>query len=660
MEESLRRKLVIVLRQANPYNQLLHSLSERIVESLSSVCVEPPSALELIAIIEEPPRKEFGDLGIPVPRLLKRCRSEFNELAEAIANGGKKHSLVKGVSRVGPYVDFFIDPVKYGELVINTLREVGEDYGIPKAKEPARIVVEYVSANPIHPLHVGSGRNAALGDFIYRVLKYAGHEVERRYYVDDVGLQVAYLAYGYIKLGRPAPPENVKPDYYYGLIYAATTTIIDIIKLKKELEASKQTGNETKQKEILTELDKLVADLQRIREKIPEEVDKLIEEIGKDPDPESSVAEIVRNYERGGPGTDAVREVTEKVMEGIKQTLLELGVEMDKWDWESDLIKEGLVTKILEEAERSPYYTIHKGVPALDFSELLKKEGIRERLKIPKGLEIPPLILVRGDGTTLYTTRDIAYTIKKFREFKADKIINVIAVEQTLSQAQLRLALYAIGYEKEAENTVHYSYEMVNLPGTSMSGRRGRYVTIDELLSSMKEIIKKLMESRGGAGEDVAAKVARSAFRYMMLSTSPNKTLVFDINRALDLKQLSGPYLQYTYARANAVIQKAGGSVDWEKINYEGLAEESRKELLWKIGKFPAVTQKVLETLQPEDLVAFLNEIADAFNTWYDKEPIAKEKDEGLRALKLAITYGVMACLATGMRLLGMDVLPRI
>lgn len=636
------------------------SIAEAVSKALFSECNSKvqPSQLELL--LEEPRRREFGDLSFPLPRLRQYCGKGMDELWKVVKKALSEHPLIKDLIRVGSYSNIYVDMAKYSFLFFESLKELKEQYGKPFSSKKERIVVEYVSANPVHPLHIGSGRNAVIGDFIYRILKEAGNEVERRYYVDDVGLQVAYLAYGYIKLGKPQPPQGMKPDHYYGLIYAATATIVDILKLKRLQAEAKNSGESEKYAQLGDRIHRLLADLSRLKERIPDEVNRLMDEISKEPDPEASISKLMREYELGLKSSEPVREVAQKVIEGIRQTLAALGIEMDKWDWESDLIKEGLVDEVIKKAYSSPYFGEHKGLPALVFADLLKDEEVRAKLRIPTGLEIPPLILRRSDGSTLYTTRDIAYTLKKFREFKADKVINVIAVEQTLPQTQLRLALYALGYEKEAESLYHYSYEMVNLPGKSMSGRRGAYVTVDEVINMMTEVVMNFMEKRGEASRSLALKIARSAFKYMMLSASPSKMLVFDIERALDRKQLSGPYLQYTFARAKSVLRKAGGEVPWEQIDCSKADVGLRKELIWLLSQYPSVVQKVSEELQPEDLVAHLNKVSDIFNRWYDSEPIAKEAEVGTRALKLAITYGVSVVLENGMKILGMDVLPRI
>ena len=645
----------------DPYSKLIEDIVTHIVESVSESCKCALAAQDVIEVIEEPPRREFGDIAVPVPRLLRKCRVDFKELISCVKEGAERSRYAREVKVVGPYVNIFVDMRKYGRDVISVLRREGESYGFSK-RPCKRIVVEYVSANPVHPLHIGSGRNAALGEFIARVLELSGNKVERRYYINDLGLQVAYLAYGYMLLNRPSPPGNMKIDHFMGLIYAATATLVDIVALKKEIEKAKDSGDTEKYRELSDKLSELLGDLERIRSKLPEYIDKLIDRIKERKDPLTEVYDIMRKYENGDPEvSELVREAVEKVMAGIRATLDDLGITMDRWDWESDLVRENLVSEILDKALKSQHLTMKKGVPALDFSELLRNEELKTRLKIPKFTDIPPLVLVRSDGTTLYTTRDIAYTIKKFKEFNADSVINVIAAEQTLPQAQLRLALYVLGYRKEAENLVHYAYEMVTLPRTSMSGRRGRYVTVDEILDELKAIAKKLMIERGvEPKDDVLLKIARSAFKYIMLSASPSKPIVFDASKAMDIKANSAPYLMYTYARANSVLMKCNYMIDWDGIDYEGCEEDLKRELIWLVGKFPYVMSYIVRYLRPEDLASYLNKVADVFNSWYDKERILDDSSEGMRNLKLALTYGVRAVMRNGLMALGLDVLDRI
>jgi arginyl-tRNA synthetase len=610
-------------------------------------------------MIEEPPKREFGDLSIHLAKLSKLCGTSLDDLVNLLTSSLEKLDLVEKVVVVGGYLNIFVDYAVFSAQVLTTITSYGDKYGVVDGHVRKRVVVEYVSANPVHPLHLGSGRNAVLGDFLYRLNKFVGNEVQRRYYVNDVGLQAAFLAYGYSKLGFPEIPPGMKPDHYLGLIYAATTTIIDILKLRKSLKEAEAAGDFSRANELRGEIDSLMGDLAKLAEVIPNEVNALSEKIAGEEDPELEVLRILRGYERGEPEYLFVRKVCSKVIEGIRETLEKMNVGIDVWDWESDLVWEGRVSEILEKASSSGYFRLHKGAPALFFDELLSTE-LRRRLRIPEALEVPPLILKRSDGTTLYTTRDIAYTLKKFEEFSADEVINVIAIEQTLSQAQLRLALYVLGYEKEAENLIHYSYEMVNLPGASMSGRRGRYVTVDELLERLSEMVKNLMRERGSeVSDEQALKIARSAIKYMILSVSPSKTLTIDLRKILDLKQNSGPYIQYTYVRARSVLEKVE-SHQLNAIDYGKAGKEPVRTLILELSKFPEVVSEVAVSKQPEDLIAYANNLATIFNKFYETEPILREPDEGFRALKIAVTHGVSVVLRNFMEICGMDVLERI
>ena len=648
------------LSLGNPYRSLKHSIVSELSEVLRNVCVSSSILTQLESIVEEPPRREFGDLSIHLARFSKLCDIPLKNLIDLLIPSLEKLDLVERVDVLGNYMNIFINYSVFGSQVLNTIINYDRRYGVVDDYVRKRVIVEYVSANPVHPLHLGSGRNAVLGDFLYRLNKFLGNEVQRRYYINDVGLQAAFLAYGYYKLGFPEVPPGMKPDHYLGLIYAATTTIIDVLKLKKSLKEAEASGDFSKANELRNEIDSLMSDLARLAEIIPNEVNMLSERIASEEDPESEVLKILRGYERGEPEYLFVRRVCNKVIDGIKETLEKMNVGIDVWDWESDLVWEGRVDEILDKASSSNYFGFYKGAPALFFNELLNVRELRKRLRIPEALEVPPLILKRSDGTTLYTTRDIAYTLKKFREFSADEVINVIAIEQTLSQAQLRLALYALGYEREAENLIHYSYEMVNLPGASMSGRRGRYVTVDELLERLSEMVKNLMRERGSdVSSEQALKIARSAIKYVVLSVSPSKTLTIDLKRILDLKQNSGPYIQYTYVRAKSIIEKAGDFF-LDAVDYKKAGKEPIRTLILELSKFPEVVSNVASNKQPEDLIAYANNLATLFNKFYESEPILREPDEGFRALKITVTYGVLVVLRNFMEICGIDILDKI
>ncbi|MCX8186785.1 MAG: arginine--tRNA ligase [Sulfolobales archaeon] len=640
------------------YTYVVNSFAKSVYDLISGSCSKV-SFDDVVSYVEEPSRREYGDLALPLHRLSKVCGIGFNEFLRLVS-GLRLNDLFSRSEVVGGYLNAFFDEVNYARALSDLIKSRGERYGFVDDARKLKVIIEFVSANPVHPLHIGSGRNAVLGDFLSRVFEVRGHRVQRRYYVNDLGRQVAVLVYGYIKLGRPEVPNGLKPDEWFGFLYAVTNTIVDIVRLRGEL-SSLGIGDDaylTKQ----SELDELMGVLSELRLKDESLVNRLLEEISADEDPEGSIEELMRMYEEGRPEVKEVfRYVAGKVLSGINSTLSRLGISFDKLDWESDLVFSGMVKEVLEIAKRSDFFTSHKGAPALDFSKIQRDQSIKSLLKLPKSIEIPPLILMRSDGTTLYVTKDIAYSLMKFRDFNADLVINVVGNEQTLAQAQLRLALYTLGFKDEASKLLHYSYELVTLPGIKMSGRRGRYVSVDQVLDGLEVRVEEIMKSRGIVVEDRVKKaIAVGAFKYMMLSSSSTKVINFDPDAALNLNRNSAPYLQYTYARASSVLRKYGRDIEWDLIDFTSARNPVRREILHLVSKFPYIVRKVYEDLDPELLTTYLNRLADVFNSWYDVEPIIHEVDEGVKQFKLFLTYSVGVVIKNGLYVMGIDVLERI
>ncbi|HID40666.1 MAG TPA: arginine--tRNA ligase, partial [Pyrodictium sp.] len=583
----------------------------------------------------------------------------------------QQEPVVAEAKRVGGYLNITIDVGYAAKLVFEAVRVEGFEYGRVKTDKPERIVVEHTSANPVHPLHIGHARNASLGDSLARLLRARGHVVQTRFYINDMGRQVAVLAYGYIAAGLDEPPKNVKPDHWIGLVYAITHTLLDIEELKKRLEQLKREEKYEEYRQLLRELDELVAAASRLRERDPELFERIAEALkGKDPSQEISKLMQVYEYRQDPEKVELVRKVVQLCLQGFRETLSRLGIEIEKWDWESELAWTSMVSKILEQARNSPYATVHKGALALNLQPVLRDSVVRERLGLPEDYEIPPLILQRSDGTTLYTTRDIAYSLKKFREFNADRVFNVIAAEQRLEQLQVRLALIALGYRREGLNMIHYAYEMVNLPGQKMSGRRGRYITLDELIDQAVAIARQEVEKRSpGLPEEEKRKIAEAvgtaAVRYTLVSVSASKPMTFNINEALNFERNSAPYILYTHARAASILAKArerGIQLDWDRIDYSATNENMlRRSLVIQALVYPYVFAKAADEQRPELIVAYLSRLADIFNRWYTSgDSVVNEQDQGKQMFKLALVYAVKQILANALDLLGIKAIDRM
>ncbi|MGC9148430.1 MAG: arginine--tRNA ligase [Sulfolobales archaeon] len=613
-------------------------------------------------IFEEPSKPELGDLAFHLIRMGKLLNKDPEELSHELNRILSRNVFVEKVIRIKDYLDIYLDPVHLSTALFSSVKELGENYGLVPAEKKYKYVIEYVSANPIHPLHIGSGRNAALGIVLSSMLKARGYEIQTRFYVNDMGRQVAIAVLGFRLLDEPNPPEGVKPDEWIGFIYAATHTIIDIRNLKNELEKAKI--DPTKYREILEELDVLVADSARLRERFPEYFDKLVEKLSKIEDPEKEISRLMISYEKRSDESiiRSFRKLVDLCLKGFKETLDKLGARFDKWDYESDIAWSGLVDEVINLAKKSVYYGTHKNAPAIIFKDLQKDSVIRERLRLPRTLEIPPLIIMRSDETTLYTLRDVAYSIYKFRDGGADYVINIIASEQTLPQAQIRLALYALGFRREAENMIHFSYELVSLPGHRMSGRRGRYITLDQVIEEARIRAEKILEERGTrAEENIAEKIAVAAVKYALASVSPSKQLVFKLEEALDFERNSAPYILYSRARAKGILDKIGEEPELDEVDFRGgVSDWLRRLLVLEVSKAPSIYAKAVDELSPEIIANTLIKISDLFNTWYQKDPVIHEKDLGLRAFKILLVKSVLVVLTNGLKMMGIEPLDKI
>jgi len=612
----------------------LVELKERLVNEVAAKLREKGLKVEVTELLRSmapPPSPELGDWGIPIFKYSKVLRVKPFELASELSSAVELKGI-KEMRAVGGYLNFFVDVNELGKRILK--EALKESYG--SWNFPGRKVIEHTSANPVHPLHIGHVRNMFLGDALSNILRNYGNKVQTRFYINDMGRQVVVLVYGLLHLGKLTPPEGEKPDHWYGKVYSVSNAIIE------------SRGPEADEwKEVLEELQGKYPDL-------VEELERRLE--GKSYEQiNSEISKLMKEYEEGNERVkEILRRVVNEVLKGFKESMNNVNVEVDVWDWESDLVWSGMVDRILKEAKEKGILKEKDGALVMSFDFL--DDEIRRRLKIPKGLEIPPLVLVRSDGTTLYATRDIAYSIKKFEDFKAESVINVIASEQRLPQIQVRLTLWALGYKKYAENLIHYAYEMVTIPGMKMSGRRGRMITLDWLLEEAIRRVKPLVEERsvlqGEERERIAKIVATGAIKYAMVSVSKDKPIVFKWEEVLNFERNSAPYIQYTHARAVGILRRSE-EPDLNKIDFS--KAEIHRNLILKIAEFPEVTKKAAEDMAPEKIAIYLSNLSDEFNKFYHEHPVSKESDEGYRHLKLAMVKAIANVIRTGLNLLGIE-----
>jgi len=610
--------------------------------------------------LDMPPSLKLGDLSsASCFKLSKQLKIPSNTLAQNIVENIdlSKTSMIKDVKVAGGgYINFYVDYEKLSKLAIESALILNTSYGYVKTDVPKKIIVEHTSVNPAGPIHVGTARNSILGDSISRILRARGHKVNTHFYIDDVGKQIAVLVYGYKMIDQPQPKG--KADHWIGLIYAITNCILEIQKLKKQL---KEVPIEDINK-IQNKLDDWVIAADDIYERDKILFNTILDKIKKDHSPQDNIAKIMRFYEMEKPEIKSlIRRVVKICLEAYKETYSRVGIYWDSWDWESNLVWNGSVAQIIDKLKASPYYDSTDETALLKIDQIAEAMNLKKIFNVSKKHEIPSLVLIRSDGTSLYPTRDIAYSLWKLQQ--ADKVINVIGVEQTLIQLQLRVALSLLISPKKAMNLIHYAYELVKVPDFKMSKRRGRYVAFDDILDeaikrAQLEVNKRSPNLSVELKKGIAEAVGIGAVKYALTEVAPKKQVTFTWEKVLNFEMNSAPFIQYAHARACNILKKAENKSI--KPNYALLIENIEKEIVKKIAIFPEIFIATSKNLTPYIINEYVNDLAAKFNSFYASCPVLNADEDELKEARLVMVDAVRIVLRNALKLLGIKALERM
>ncbi|WP_298668353.1 arginine--tRNA ligase [uncultured Methanofollis sp.] len=356
-------------------------------------------------------------------------------------------------------------------------------------------------------------------------------------------------------------------------------------------------------------------------------------EIEKDPAITGEVDRLMQLIEKGDPATQKkFREVVSHCLEGFKVTMGNLNVVHDRFVWESDFVRNGDMDRVIERIERLPEAK-HEGTLSVDLTEC--------------GFE-KDYVIRRSDGTSVYAARDLAFHTWKGRNF--DRVIDVLGADHKLIASQLQCTLKLLG-EKAPEIII---FEFVSLPEGSMSTRAGKFISADELVAEVTnkafaEVSERRPELPQEKREEIARAVAVAAIRYDIVKISPEKSTVFDWKEALNFERQSGPYIQYSHARACSILEKAG-AFD-EAFTY---TDEHEVALAKQIARFPAVVDQVVRELRPHLLATYARDLADQFNSFYRYVPVLKSEGE-TRASRLTLVKAAQNTLKESLETLGID-----
>ena len=550
----------------------------------------------------EPSSVETVDLAVPCFTMSKALRKApqaiADELAAAIVPGG----LVSAVSSVNGYLNFNIDPAAMVGGVLGEIVERGSDFG-SMPRTGLRVNVEHTSTNPTGPIHVGRARNPIIGDTMARCLKKCGHDVTTEYYVNDVGKQVVVLTWG-------------------------VNNVTDEEAEAERIEHAKTIGQNEKERDKTDH--RLVANY-RVANKRME----------ADPEVQAEISEMLRDFEAGDRKViDTVRHTAEIMLGGLRQTLSDINVTLDRYTWESGYIADGSARKVVEDLKASEYAgQTDDGAWFVD----LKDFGIQGKNT--------KFTFTRSDGTTLYTTRDLAYHLDKFT--RADRVIDVLGEDQKLGSKQLCSALEIMGHEKMPEPLF---YAFVSLPEGKMSTRKGVVVYLDDLIDeSVARAYEEIKSRRSDMSEEKMREIAKvvgvGAVRYNIVRVQPEKQFVFKWEEALNFDGNSGPYLQYVHARACSMLRKAGEFA--HDTDASKFTDPCELKLIKTLSKYESVLKLAGDGRKVHMLPAYGHELASAFNQFYASVSVldaGPRKDARLTLVECTKTVlaDVLDCLGMG------------
>ena len=598
--------------------------------------------IELAVNIEQPRQSDFGEIAVPAAfQLAKQLRQAPKKIAQELAD---EIGPIPGVASMevagNGYLNLRLDRGAYAAALLGGGAEAVEGAG-------EKIIVEHTNINPNKAAHIGHLRNAVLGDTFVRMLRASGYRVEVQNYIDNTGVQVADVVVGFYHLENKTAADvnallanpDVRFDYYCWDLYARISTYY------KDHPESLEWRT------------------------------KMLHAI------------------EGGVGEEATlaHTVADAIVTAHLATMLRIGIEYDVLPRESEILHLHFWAAAFE---------LLKERKAIYFEE----EGKLAGCWVMPGLSDDGKVIVRSDGTVVYTGKDIAYQLWKFgllgRDFYyrpwktyADgrvlwvttdqptesgqqfghgvRVYNVIDTRQSYLQDVVVAGLRALGYDKQADQSVHFNYEMVALsprccadlgiplseedskrPYVEVSGRKGLGVKADDLVDTL--IAKALEEvaSRNGERSEaenraVATQIAVAALRYFMLSFTRNTVIAFDLQSALAFTGETGPYLQYTAVRAGRVLRRLeqrGEQVpDFAReLTPEMLARQLESEDFWQMmlaaSKADSALASAVAAGEPAHVARYAFQLAQAFSNFYERYPIIHEENREKKVFLLWMT----------------------
>ncbi|HJL59620.1 MAG TPA: arginine--tRNA ligase [Candidatus Thalassarchaeaceae archaeon] len=585
--------------------QLIEVIQGSVWDALNEMGDDNPDAT--LANFTSPRHANQGDVALPCFALAKSMKKAPQEIASNLAE--KLAPLLtnldgcREVTCEGGFCNFFVDVQWLAEKTIQNTLNNPETVG--HFREPSSLLIEHTSANPNGPFHVGRSRNAILGDTFVRMHRLAGDEVRAEYYVDDMGKQVGILAWALDNLDQ----ERV-------------TEILNAAEIAED--------NSYPEK----------PDHQRVR--FYQAANLLKED---DSTVESGVTELVQASEEADADTLAKFEAAyQPVLDGMLQTLSRLGIEFDSFTKESQFIIDGSVDVIMAQLEDSELHgTAENGAHYLE----LESRGVQGKST--------KFFFRRGDGSSLYATRDIAYHQWKWSQ--SERLLNILGEDHKLQSKQVGIALDEVGIK----NPEVVFYAFTKLPDGKMSTRRGNVVYMDGLLDEAAERATQVVkEIRADLSDEeltsIGEAVGKSAVRFNIARVSPEKGINFRWEDALSFESDSAPFIMYSHARACSIrrrLESNGHEVDAlvsEVNDWNGLSDTAA-ELVKRIATFGESLDNSINVQRPNLFSSYLLALATEYNRFYHDNHVMEES--GINSRNLALSEAARILISAGCEGLG-------
>ncbi len=589
------------------------SLHEQLTKHVKEAVSQLYSA-ELESVEFQATRKDFeGDTTVVVFPMLKVVKGNPVQIGEAIGNYLVEH--MEAVDRFN-VVKGFLNLVLSDAYFLSFFREVGDfsNFGTSPQGSDA-FMVEYSSPNTNKPLHLGHVRNVLLGYSVAEIIKAAGKKVYKTQIINDRGIHICKSMLAWKRFGNGESPEStgLKGDKLVGNYY---------VRFDKEY-----------------------------KEEIKELVDKgMSEDEAKAQAPILLEAqEMLRKWEAGDEETVALwTKMNNWVYDGFAETYKAVGVDFDSYYYESNTYLLGK-DNIAEGLEKGVFYRKEDGSVWCDLTD----EGLDEK------------IVLRSDGTAVYMTQDIGTAVQRVKDHPdINGMIYTVGNEQDYHFKVLFLILKKLGYHW-AENLFHLSYGMVDLPTGKMKSREGTVVDADDLILQMAETARTISEELGKIDdfseeekENLYRTIGLGALKYFILKVDPKKRILFNPEESVDFQGNTGPFIQYTYARIQSILRKAGATNEVPVADIE--LHEKERELLKQLQLFPETVQSAAENYSPALIANYTFDLVKEFNSFYQNVTILGAERVEDKNFRIQLSKAVGDVIKTGFSLLGITVPERM